>query len=316
MADQTLKTIHPWLQENDTKVSSGGTVKSYSHDLGSGPVLCVVHGWPQSAYMWRHVIASWKDSISLFIVELPGYGFSSLPPAHDKRTVGTLILEALQQVFPSRPVVWCGHDRGARIGHRMIVDNDPKHNITSAILIDIVPTKEQWAAFANPLASVAYYHWPFLAIPTAPQLIEGFNSGPGEFTRINLSRAQGANSAGVAKFREDLAIDHYAHQFTNPECVAGSCGDYAAGATTDVEAQEKDQREGRKVSVPLMVVYSAGSLGRMHNVEKVWGGWVDGKAGKEVRFEGIGDEFGHYLPEECPEKIVGLVGEWIGKYGK
>lgn len=180
--------------------------------------------------------------------------------------------------------------------------------------MDIVPTKEQWAAFSNPLASVAYYHWPFLAIPTAPQLIENFGGGSGEFIRQNIERAKGGNSEGTAKFRENLALDHYARQFSDPECVAGSCGDYAAGAGVDVQEQEKDQREGRKVTIPLMVVYSKGNLGRMHDVEGVWKGWVDGK--EEVRFEGVGDGYGHYLPEECPEVIGKLVGEWIGKYGK
>ncbi|EME47432.1 hypothetical protein DOTSEDRAFT_146063 [Dothistroma septosporum NZE10] len=311
MADQTIQTLHSFLHEKHSKVSSGGTVKSYSHDLGSGLVLCVVHGWPQSSYMWRHVIADWKDKISLFVVELPGYGFSSLPPRHDKRTVGNLIIEALQQVFgKSRPVVWCGHDRGGRIGHRLIVDNDPSHNIRSAILMDIVPTTEQWKVFANPAASAAYYHWPFLAINTAPQLIEKI--GGGEFVRVNLDRAKGGNAEGTAKFEQNDAVAHYAHQFNNSECIAGSCGDYAAGAAEDVAEQEKDQREGRKVKVPLLVIYSASNLGRMHDVPKAWDNWVDG----EVRYEGIPDGFGHYLPEECPERVTPLVLEWIEKHGK
>lgn len=115
MADQTLKTLHPFLQENTSQVSSGGHVKSYSHDLDSGPIFVCVHGWPQSSYMWRHVVSELKDTISLFVPELPGYGFSSLPPKHDKRTVGNLIIEALQQVFSKdRPVIWCGHDRGGK----------------------------------------------------------------------------------------------------------------------------------------------------------------------------------------------------------
>lgn len=51
MANNTLKTLHPWLQENDTQISSGDSVKSYSHDNGSDAILCVVHGYPQSSYM-------------------------------------------------------------------------------------------------------------------------------------------------------------------------------------------------------------------------------------------------------------------------
>lgn len=308
MADQTLKDLHPFLQEQATKVSSGGTVKSFSHDHGSGPVLCMVHGYPQSSYMWRHTVLTLKDDISLFIPELPGYGFSSLPPKHDKRTVGRLIVEALQQVFgQDRPVIWCGHDRGGRIGHRLLVDNDVENNIRSAILMDIVPTREQWRAFSNPRASVAYYHWPFLATPMAPQLIALM--GGGEYVKVSLDRIKGQNGDGVNSFFSDDSQGHYAHQFSQPECIAGSCADYAAGATIDCEEQEQDQQAGKKVTIPLMVMYSASNLGAMHDVPKVWSEWVSG----EVRYEGIPDGYGHYLPEECPHKVLPLIKEWISK---
>ncbi|EGP90418.1 unnamed protein product [Zymoseptoria tritici ST99CH_1A5] len=313
MADQNLKSLHSFFKENDTKISSGGNVKSFSHDTGSGPILCMVHGWPESSYMWRHMVADLKDEISLFVPELPGYGFSSLPPKNDKRTVGKLLIEALHSVFDSsRPIIWCGHDRGGRIGHRLLVDNDPSHNIISAILMDIVPTTEQWRSFSSPTASVAYAHWPFLAIPTAPYLIETL--GGGIYCKDMIARAKGSNPTFAAKFKENDAIAHYCHQFSAPDCIAGSCGDYAAGATVDVEEQEKDQREGRKVGTEMMVLYSRGNLGRMHDVEKVWKDWI--AEGTEVRFEGFGDGCGHYLPEEDPEKTTKLVKEWIARSKK
>jgi hypothetical protein len=52
MTDQTIQTLHSFLKANDTKVSSGGIVKSYSHDHGSGAVLCMVHGYPENSYMY------------------------------------------------------------------------------------------------------------------------------------------------------------------------------------------------------------------------------------------------------------------------
>jgi hypothetical protein len=51
MAGSTLKTLHPWLDENDTLTSSGTSIKSYSHDNGSDAIFCIVHGYPQSSYM-------------------------------------------------------------------------------------------------------------------------------------------------------------------------------------------------------------------------------------------------------------------------
>lgn len=307
----TLSNLHPFLKQSTTPVSTGGHVESFSHDTGSGPVLVMVHGWPQSSYMWRHTAPAFQNRISLFIPELPGYGFSSLPPKSDKRTVGHLILEAFQQVFPDRKLIWCGHDRGGRIGHRLLVDNNPAHNIIAAILLDIVPTTEQWAAFANPAASAAYYHWPFLSIPLAPQMIEAM--GGYEFTKLNLEKAKGQNAAGTEKFEEDEAVHHYSTQFQDPACIKGSCADYAAGANEDVQEQKEDQKAGRKIQTPTLVIYSASNLGRMHDVDASWPKWV--AQGTELKTVGIPDGFGHYLPEECPEKVVELIQGWIEKFG-
>lgn len=252
-----------------------------------------------------------KDKISLFIPELPGYGFSSLPPKPDKRTVGNLIIEALQDVFgKDRPVIWCGHDRGARVGHRILVDNNSSHNIKAGILMDIVPTIEQWRAFANPVVATGHYHWPFLATATAPAMIE--HMGGRYWIEVNLNRFKGGNDAGIAKFQENDALDHYCHQFSNPECIAGSCADYQSGATSEPQEQESDQKEGKKVKVPTFVLYSASNLGRTYDVPAIWEKWVSG----ELKTFGVPERFGHFLPEECPDIVAKHVIEWIDHVGK
>ncbi|KAK3109574.1 hypothetical protein LTR53_017028, partial [Teratosphaeriaceae sp. CCFEE 6253] len=249
---------------------------------------------------------------SLYIVELPGYGLSSLPPNADKRTVGNLVIEGLQAVFGSeRKVLWIGHDRGGRVGHRIIVDSKPEHSIIAAIFLDIVPTTEQWKSSSNPAAAVAYFHWPLLASSAAPQIISQI--GGYSWTKGNLERIQGPNKDGREKFRANDAIEHYSQLFDKPETIKGSCADYAAGAFEDVEAQKADQAEGSKVGLPLMVVYSASNLGKMHDVDSIWPNWTDGKA--ELKCVGVGDGYGHYLPEECPEVVTDLIEEWVSKHG-
>lgn len=251
-----------------------------------------------------------KDKFSLFIPELPGYGISSLPPQHDKRTVGRIIIEACKKVLgQDRPIIWCGHDRGARVGHRLLVDADPTHNLRAAILMDIVPTIEQWRCFSNPAASMGYFHWPFLALPTAPDMIDAM--GGDFFCRQILNKGASANEAGANSIQADGAYELYCEQFKKRETIEGSCADYASAsaAGAELEEQKKDQAEGRKVSQPMMVIYSAGSLGRMHDVESIWPLWADG----ELKQVGIGEGHGHYLPESCPEAITDLVLKWTSK---
>jgi hypothetical protein len=135
-------------------------------------------------------------------------------------------------------------------------------------------------------------------------------SGPGSFTQLNLRKALGAsNPAGIHTFESDDAVEVYTRQFSRPECVRGACADYAAAADQDVREQEADQAVGRKISTPVCVVYSRGNLGRMHDVETVWKEWI--VEGTRVRFEGVGDGVGHYLPEEAPGLVGRVVGEWI-----
>lgn len=256
-------------------------------------------------------MSAWKDHASLFIPELPGYGISSSPPTPDKKAVGTIILEALHQVFKnadSRSIIWCSHDRGARVGHRVLA-NPPAQarNIIAAVFMDIVPTLEQWRSFSNPTAAVRYFHWPFLATPMAPEVIESV--GGNKFCRMLLAGGKGENEAGVQKLQADGAYDVYAAQFAQPETIRGSCADYADGSVNECQAQEKEQKEGNKVKVPTLVLYSEGSLAKMHDVEACWAPWVEG----ELQCVGIGDGHGHYFPESAPEAVAEHVLNFIKK---
>jgi hypothetical protein len=202
----------------------------------------------------------------------------------------------------TRPIYWIAHDRGARIGHRLLASPTPPSQIKAAVFIDIVPTLAQWHAFANPAASIAYFHWPFLATSTAPQVINGM--GGAAFCRMVLARGRGTNELGASNLEAEGAYEHYAEIFDREEAIKGSCADYADGGLPECEAQEREQAEGVKVSVPLLVVYSEGSLGKMNDVEKIWPEWVEG--GK-VEFLSVGDGHGHYLPESAD----GVVGEGV-----
>lgn len=222
-----------------------------------------------------------------------------------------MLLETLRSSFKdgeARPIVWCSHDRGARIGHRVLASRVPgSENIVSAVFMDIVPTLEQWRAFSNPAASVAYFHWPFLATPHAPDSILAM--GGDRFCRMMLDGAAGRSDSGRSKLQADGAYEHYCTLFAKEETIRGSCADYADGGVDETRQQDADQKAGRRVRVPTMVLYSADSLGRMHDVEACWKPWVEA----ELECVGIGDGIGHYLPESAPEAVNQHVLQWIEK---
>src|SRR5271170_1288762 len=165
-----IRSMFPQLTQHIVETSSGSRVCCYTSGVKDAKILTLIHGYPQSAFIWRHIVPTLKDKVSLFVPELPGYGISTACKTHTKKAVGSALLEAMESVFAiskgaRRKVILGGHDRGARICHRLAVDRAdfPNLDILGVVLLDIIPTKAQWDAFANPSVCTGYFHWPLLA---------------------------------------------------------------------------------------------------------------------------------------------------------
>lgn len=248
------------------------------------------------------------DKVSLFVPELPGYGISSPAQDNSRQSIGGALLEALQSVFgidpnskSARKVILGGHDRGARICHRLAVSRAdfPALEFIGAVLIDIVPTKVQWEKFgANPAICKGYFHWPFLAnVELALKILKAY--GGANWTRDQHFRIT-ASELGRQRMESDGAVDVYAALFEKEETLRYSCEDYAAGAEPEYAQQAEDQKAGKKIDLPLMVIFSKTMLGSKTDVAEEWKDWIkEGTSYQAVPVE----EFGHYLPEEAHDIV-------------
>src|ERR1035441_4664648 len=86
------------------------------------PVLCV-HGWPQSAYMWRHLLAALGSvGYRALAPDLPGFGDSAPdPPGTWERHVEAI--ERFRRELGLDRVVLVVHDTGGAIGLRWACDH-------------------------------------------------------------------------------------------------------------------------------------------------------------------------------------------------
>ena len=68
-----------------------------------------------------------------------------------------------------------GHDRGARVAHRLCLDHPEA--VSRVALLDIVPTRHVFSHVDRALAQ-AYYHWFFLSQePDLPERLIGADPG-------------------------------------------------------------------------------------------------------------------------------------------
>jgi pimeloyl-ACP methyl ester carboxylesterase len=267
------------------------------------------------------VIRNLPENIPLFVPDIPGYGKSTpSKTVHDKGTVGKAILDALSsllQIIPNkapRRIILAGHDRGARISHRLSVDArefSDRVTIVGTILMDIVPTVIQWRGMANPVEAAGFFHWPFLAnVELATSFI--LKIGGDVFIRSLCQRWLGdVTQARRRSLLQDGAQEAYDAYFKKESVIRAACLDYEAGATVDVDRQKDDQERGRKIEVPTLVLHCAG-IGRRFPITDTWKEWI--ADGKDLSVVEIGEGAGHSFPEEAPEATTKAMLEWIDKH--
>ncbi|KAF1848670.1 alpha/beta-hydrolase [Cucurbitaria berberidis CBS 394.84] len=304
-------------------------VTSYSRALGTAseknPILVLVHGYPQSAYMWRHLIPLLPQNAPIFAPDLPGYGTSAAIQKNDKLTIGNAILAALMTEIKRTssgsstsniPVVLIGHDRGARVLHHLAVSGVEGVNILGVCLIDIVPTSTQWQRNASPVDAAkevtGYFHWPFLAnVSLAVRMITAF--GASNWCEEMILHWAGKNPSGLDNLKADDALTVYGEFLSQPHSLKASCEDYREGATTDVERDQQNQKEGKRIKSPLLLLYSADYIGSRYKFPDVWKDWVDN--GVEIQHHSFGDGIGHFGAEEAPQEAAKVINAWLTRLG-
>ena len=201
---------------------------------GSGPPVLLLHGYPQTHVMWHHVAPILAKRRTVVLTDLRGYGGSAKPAAGSDHAEYSKRAMAADQVAVMTTLGFdrfaaVGHDRGARVVHRMCLDHPAR--VSRAAVLDIAPTRHVFAT-ADMAFGMAYEHWFFLAqAPGFPERLIG--ADPEFYLRTKLR----AWSAAEHPFTED-ALEHYVRHFRDPDSIAASCEDYRAAAGIDLDHDE------------------------------------------------------------------------------
>ncbi|WP_136246317.1 alpha/beta fold hydrolase [Mycobacterium intracellulare] len=268
---------------------------------GKGPPVLLLHGYPQTHVMWHAVAPALAESHTVVVADLRGYGDSSKPASESdhssyaKRAMAA-DMAGLMTTLGHEQFALVGHDRGARVVHRLCLDHPDR--VDRAAVLDIVPTRHVFANVDRALATV-YDHWFFLAERSnLPEVLIG--GAPEFYLRRKLDDWAGPH----AKFAE-TAMAEYIRCFSDPETIRASCEDYRAAASIDLEHDDADA--GRRIACPLLVLWgSHGFVGTAYNVLDVWRAYAD-------ELEGHPIDCGHFLAEEAPAHTIAALRAFLAK---
>jgi haloacetate dehalogenase len=190
-----------------------------------------------------------------------------------------------------------GHDRGARVTHRLALDEPDA--VTRAAVLDVLPTAHVYGHVDRRLATL-YYHWFFYLQPEPlpERLIGGDPVG-------YLHSLLGGWGSTLDAFTP-AALAEYERAFLDPEARHAMLEDYRAGASVDLEHDAADAAAGRRVRAPLLVLWGARSVvgtGPDDPLE-VWRERADDVRGQAV-------DAGHFLVEERPAETLDVLSSFL-----
>jgi haloacetate dehalogenase len=271
---------------------------------GSGPPLLLMHGNPFTHLSWLKVAPTLAREFSVVCTDLRGYGDSEKPPGGDDHSGYSFRAMAQDQVEVMTALGYdrfyaAGHDRGARVLHRMCLDHPGK--VTRAAILDILPQHHllnhmtrEWGRFS--------WHWLFNIQPEPlPEKMMG--ADPDWFIERKLAKTKQGLS-----FFDPAALAEYKRCFRNPETIHAICEDYRATFDFDFKMDTKDFDAGRKIAMPVLLLWGAtGGVGRNSQPSpgEIWQRYASNIVGAKAL------PCGHYLSEEAPKETTEALREFF-----
>lgn len=270
---------------------------------GSGPPLLLLHGNPQTHAMWHKTAPALARNFHVICPDLRGYGGSFKPPASEdhaassKRAMaGDMVRLMAHFGYPCFQLV--GHDRGARVAHRLTLDHPDA--VERLAVLDIVPTLAHFEGCDMAFA-MGYYHWFWFAQPHPfPENV--ISAAPDDWFRAHTSR----EPKGDDFFAPPALQDYLAH-VRDPDMIRGMCEDYRAAATIDLVHDRESRAAGDKITCPLLVLW--GAKAKIEAWYDALGVWRDYAAGP---VDGHSVAAGHYLAEEAPGEVIQALMAFMG----
>jgi haloacetate dehalogenase len=259
---------------------------------GAGPPLLLLHGHPQTHATWHRIAPRLAAHFSVIATDLRGYGDSSKPPGgpdhagYSKRAMARDQVDVMRAFGHERFLV-VGHDRGARVAHRMALDHPAA--VERVALFDIAPTATMYALTDKAFAT--RYFWWFFLIQPEPLPERLIAADPEFFLRTHIEgQSRTPGSTDPALFAE------YLRCYADPATRHAICEDYRAAATIDLDHDAADA--GRRVGCPLLALWGAkGTVGQLYDVLATW-------RDKATNVRGHALDCGHTLQEEAPDAVL------------
>ncbi|KIA66226.1 alpha/beta fold hydrolase [Nocardia vulneris] len=257
---------------------------------GAGRPIVLLHGFPQTHLMWRHVAADLAADHTVICPDLRGYGDSDKPAetggsVYAKRTMAADVVAVARALGHERFAV-AGHDRGAFVALRAGLDHPAA--VTHLASLDVLPLLDTWDVMHGVTAAVGFHLFLMAQPPGLPEAMIAATAD--DFFGYFLD----------AWTRDPAAIPPEIREVYLRSCAAAVTSivaDYRASAGIDLEHDRADRAAGNLLRMPVAVLQQDWGAALGFDAEALWRAWAPDLQHTTV-------SCGHFMAEESPATVT------------
>jgi pimeloyl-ACP methyl ester carboxylesterase len=262
-----------------------GEVRLHYVTAGAGEPVLLLHGWPQTWYEWRHVIARLAPRYRLIAPDMRGLGDSSRPAGgYDKATVAGDLERLMCEVLQVPRFHLVGHDWGGPVAYALAV--------RAPLAVRSLTTVDVTMPGDGSDFSRGGQRWHHGLHREPEQLMERLTAGR---ERLYLSYLIRMLSHQVHAISEQ-DLDEYVRCYGQPGAMSAGFAYYRA-IPLDIAANEANRARGR-LQMPVLALGGGGRGGRGLEPAASMRAMAANVTGEAV------PDSGHFVPEEQPDWLA------------
>jgi epoxide hydrolase 4 len=280
----------PWRFEK-LKLKSGLTMRIAR--AGAGPLVVMLHGFPECWYSWRHQIRALSDSFECVAPEMRGYGETDAPVGVMNYTIDKLVGDVadLIEALGHKRAVIVGHDWGGAVAWATAM---MRPDVVERLIVMNCPHlgKMNRDLRRNPRQMLRSWYMLFFQLPRIPEWIFRRNN----YELLTRTLRDGTIQKNVLT---DDDLKYFRDAFRNPYSITAAINYYRATLRSSLTSRRgEDDWQNRKIDAPTMLIW----------------GEQDFALGKELTYD-MDDLFtgpfeikyipdsGHWVQQEKPDLV-------------
>jgi pimeloyl-ACP methyl ester carboxylesterase/quinol monooxygenase YgiN len=249
---------------------------------GSGPLVVLLHGFPNTWYAWREVMSEMALTMTVLALDLRGLGDSEAGTQQNNVPVGARDLALLLDELDLGPAFVAGQDWGGSTGFAFAAAHP--ESVRALAVIEAMPSGP-WTDLTAPSPWFVGFH----QVPNLPEhLVQGREG-------VYLDWLYQAFSA-TPDVPTAAAVGEYRRTYSRPGVMASAFERYR---TIDTEIAHNARYASEPIRTPTLAI----------GAEHVFGAAVGDNlrdAASNLQTVVI-DGCGHYVSEERPHELAGLL---------